>query len=64
MILTELSQRQQDIYNQMREENLPMPDGKPVNPQWIKNNYPSTQVQPRHKKRPSPKTKRKKKVKK
>jgi hypothetical protein len=59
-----LTPRQQDIYNDMREEGLSMPDGKPVTPQWVKINYPSTQVQPRCKKRASPKTKRKKKVKK
>jgi hypothetical protein len=59
-----LSPRQRDIFNQMHEENLPMPDGKPVTPQWIKINYPSTQVQPRCKKKASPKTKRKKRVKK
>jgi len=60
MIAIGLSPRQQDIYNQMREENILMPDGKPVTPQWIKINYPSTQVQPRCKKKISPKTKRKK----
>lgn len=59
-----LTPRQQDIYNQMREENLQMPDGKPVTPQWIKINYPSTPVQPRYKKKTSPKIKRKRKVKK
>ena len=59
-----LTSRQQDIYNQMLEENLSTPEGKPITPQWIKNNYPSTQIQPRCKKKTSPKTKRKKKVKK
>jgi hypothetical protein len=59
-----LSPRQQDIYEQMREEGIPMPDGKIVTPQWVKNNYPSTPIQPRCKKKTSPKTKRKKKVKK
>jgi hypothetical protein len=60
MISTELSPRQQDIYNQMQEENILMPDGKPVTQQWVKINYPSTLVQPRYKKKTSPKTKRKK----
>jgi hypothetical protein len=64
MVLMGLSPRQQDIYNQMQEENLLMPDGNPVTPQWVKINYPSTQVQPRCKKKTSPKTKRRKKVKK
>jgi hypothetical protein len=59
-----LSPRQQDIYEQMREEGIPMPDGKPVTQQWVKNNYPSTPIQPRCKKKASPKTKRKKQVKK
>ena len=61
---TGLSQRQQDIYNQMQEENLTMPNGRPVTPQWIKEEYPSTFIQPRCKKKTSPKTKRKKRVKK
>lgn len=55
-----LTPRQQDIYSQMREENIPMPDGKPVTPQWIQENYPSTLVQPRHKKKTKSKIKRKK----
>jgi hypothetical protein len=60
MIAIGLSPRQQDIYNQMQEENILMPDGKRVTPQWIKINYPSTLVQPRCKKKIPPKTKRKK----
>jgi len=54
-----LTPRQQDIYTQMREEGLSMPDGKPVTPQWIQINYPSTFIQPRCKKKSTVKTKRK-----
>lgn len=58
-----LTPRQQDIYTQMREENILMSDGKSVTPQWVQENYPSTLIQPRCKKKISPKIKRKKKVK-
>jgi hypothetical protein len=54
-----LTPRQQDIYSQMREENIQTPDGKSVTPQWVQENYPSTPIQPRCKKRSTIKTKRK-----
>jgi hypothetical protein len=57
--LLELSPRQQDIYNEMRENNIPTPDGKMVTPQWVKDNLPSTPMQPRKKRKSSSKTKRK-----
>lgn len=62
--LSELSPRQQDIYEEMIEENISTPDGKKVTPQWVKINYPSTQIQPRRSKKSSVKAKRKKKSKK
>ena len=58
-----LTPRQEDIYNSIREENI-MIDGKPATRQRIKDNYPSTSLQPRKKKKTSPKSKRKKKTKK
>jgi hypothetical protein len=54
-----LTPRQQDIYSQMREENILMPDGKSVTPQWVQENYPSTLIQPRCKKKSKIKIKRK-----
>lgn len=59
-----LSPRQQDIFEEMREENIPTPDGKKVTAEWVKINYPSTPSQPRKSKKTSAKTKRKKKSKK
>jgi len=59
--LIELSPRQQDIYNEMRENNIPTPDGKMVTPQWVKENLPSTPIQPRKKCKSASKTKRKRK---
>lgn len=55
-----LSPRQQDIYKEMLEEKIPTPDGNFVTPQWVKENYPSTTIQPRGKKKASPKSNRKK----
>lgn len=54
-----LSPRQHDIYKEMLEERIPTPDGKLVTPQWVKENYPSTVIQPRGKKKASPKSNRK-----
>lgn len=58
----QLTPRQEDIYNSMVEENL-MIDGKPATRQKVRENYPSTSIQPRKRKKSSPKTKRKKKSK-
>lgn len=58
-----LTPRQEDIYNSMREENI-MIDGKPATRQKIKENYPSTSIQLRKNKKTSPKSKRKKNTKK
>jgi hypothetical protein len=55
----QLTPRQEDIYNSMVEENL-MIDGKPVTRKKIKENYPSTSIQPRKRKKSSSKIKRKK----
>lgn len=62
--LSGLSPRQQDIYEEMIEENISTPDREKVTPQWVKINYPSTQIQPRRSKKSSVKAKRKKKSKK
>jgi hypothetical protein len=54
----ELSLRQQDIYNEMKENNIPTPDGKEVTPQWVKENLPSTPMELRKKKGKKTKVKR------
>lgn len=56
----QLTPRQEDIYNTMLEEHL-MVDGKPVTRQRVKESYPSTEIQPRKKKKTTPKATRKKK---
>jgi hypothetical protein len=58
--LTGLTPRQEDIYKAMVEENI-LTDGKPITRQRVKENYPSTSIQPRKKKKSHPKSKRKKK---
>jgi hypothetical protein len=58
----QLTPRQEDIYNAMLEEHL-MIDGNPVTRQRVKESYPSTTIQPRRKKKTSPKTTRKRKKK-
>lgn len=50
-----LSHRQQDIYRALKEDVNPN-----VTPEWVVANYPSTDIQPRKKKKSSSKTKRKK----
>lgn len=61
--MIQLTPRQHDIYKAMREENIPSPDGKPVTQEWVKENYPSTFIQPRKPKKTVSKLKRKKKSK-
>lgn len=56
-----LTPRQQDIYEELSEEGIPTPTGGKVTPQWVKDNYPSTPMQPRKNKKSKPKTKRRKK---
>jgi hypothetical protein len=63
-MIQDLSPRQQDIYNQMREEGILTQDGKQVTPTWVKINYPSTLSQPRNKKKDKSKVNRKQKVRK
>jgi len=55
-----LTPRQEDIYKAMVEEHL-LTEGKPITRQRVKENYPSTSIQPRKKKKSSSKSKRKKK---
>lgn len=57
---TKLTPRQEDIYNAMVEEHI-FTEGKPITRQRVKENYPSTSIQPRKKKKSSSKSKRKKK---
>jgi hypothetical protein len=58
--LNDLTPRQQDIYNEMKEEGLLTQDGKNITPKWIQTQYPSTPIQPRKCKKSQPKTTRKK----
>jgi hypothetical protein len=53
-----LSPRQEDIYKNLIEENIPV-DGKPATRQKVRENYPSTTIQPRKKRKSYFKTKRK-----
>jgi hypothetical protein len=46
-----LSPRQEDIYNQMKSENIKTPSGKDPTPEWVQHEYPSTDIQPRKSKR-------------
>lgn len=55
----ELTPRQEDIYKAMADEHI-LTDGKPTTRQRVKENYPSTSIQPRKKKKSSSKSKRKK----
>lgn len=57
---TKLTPRQEDIYKAMTEERI-LTEGKPITRQRVKENYPSTSIQPRKKKKSSSKSKRKKK---
>jgi len=59
-----LTPRQEDIYNAMRDERIPIDGNNPVTRKWVQDNRPSTSLQPRKKKKTSPKSKRKKKTKK
>ena len=61
---TNLTPRQEDIYNAMREEKIPVDGNNPVTREWVKKERPSTSIQPRKKKKTSPKLNRKKKIKK
>lgn len=51
-----LSPRQQDIYKAIKEDVNP-----DITPEWVVKNYPSTEIQPRKKKKTSSKIKRKRK---
>jgi hypothetical protein len=54
-----LSPRQEDIYKSILEEDI-LIDGKPATRQKVKENYPSTAIQPRKKRKSISKSKRKK----
>jgi hypothetical protein len=59
-----LTPRQEDIYNAMRDEKIPIDGNNPVTRKWVELNRPSTPTQPRKNKKTPPKIKRKKKTKK